>query len=91
MWQDLLFGIGGFIFCVALIPTIIGRTKPAFMSSVMTAGILGIYLLCYASLDLWLGFASGALTTIAWVILAIQKKAQSKSLHSLRDGREKER
>lgn len=72
IWQDIIFSIGGFIFSIALIPTIRAKEKPAVSSSAMTGSILAIYLICYATLHLWLAFISGILTTICWFILMIQ-------------------
>jgi hypothetical protein len=73
IWQDWVFGIGGFLFSLALIPTIRAKEKPSIASSVMTGSILTAYLMCYATLGLWIGFASGVLTASAWFVLAIQK------------------
>ena len=73
LWQDWIFMVGGFIFSIALIPTIRDKDKPSVKTSLLTAGVLTAYLICYATLGLWLGFTSGVLTTGAWFLLAYQK------------------
>lgn len=72
-WEDLVLAIAGFMFSVALIPTLRGKEKPALSSSLTTAGLLGCVAVAYAFLGLWLGFASTVLNGIAWTSLAIQR------------------
>jgi len=72
-WQDWVLGVGGFIFSVALIPSIISKDKPSAKTSLMTASILTVYLLVYISLNLWLACLSGALSAACWWILFFQK------------------
>lgn len=73
-WQDILITIGSWIFAIALVPSILNRTsKPALSSSLITASILTIYVVVYASLRFWGSAASTALVAAAWWILAYQK------------------
>jgi hypothetical protein len=73
IWQDLVFMLGGFIFTVALIPSILSKDKPSIFTSLLTASILAIFCVCYAAMGFWLAFVSEVLGTIAWCILLIQK------------------
>ncbi|MBI2022734.1 hypothetical protein HYS97_02715 [Candidatus Daviesbacteria bacterium] len=72
-WQDLVFTIGQFIFVIALIPSIKGNDKPAFLTSLMTAIILTFFALSYATLELWGSMIGAIANTTGWSILAIQK------------------
>lgn len=72
-WQDIVFTFGQFIFVIALIPTIKGKDKPAFISSLITTIILIVFGTTYISLKLW-GSAFMSFTTgTAWGILTVQK------------------
>ena len=66
IWQDILLMIGGFGFSIALFPSIIHKTKMPIATPLVTAIILSSYLLAYATLDLWLAFISGCLTSAMW-------------------------
>jgi hypothetical protein len=72
-WQDLIFTIGQFIFVIALIPTIRGKDKPAFITSLITTIILFSFAATYLTLKLWGSAIFASLNATAWVILAIQK------------------
>lgn len=72
-WQDWIFTIGQFIFVIALIPTIRGKDKPAFITSLITTTILYSFSLTYITLGLWGSAIFASLNATAWVILALQK------------------
>jgi ammonia channel protein AmtB len=72
MWQDIVFMLGGFIFSIALIPSIRNKNKPALSTSLSTAIVLCIFCIAYASMGFWLAFSAQVLSTIAWIILFIQ-------------------
>lgn len=72
-WQDVVMAIGGFIFWIALIPSVSSDNKPSKWTALMTALVLTAYLFVFASLEYWLSFVSGILTTTTWYILLIQK------------------
>ncbi len=74
MWQDIILMVGGFIFSIALLPSILGNSKPARISCVTTGTVLSIYCIVYATLGLWLAFGSGVLTALAWWVLFFQKR-----------------
>jgi len=72
MWQDWVLMVGGFGFSLALLPTILGKSKPATSSSLATFLLLSVFTVVYASLGLWKAVAANELTAIIWGILFIQ-------------------
>lgn len=78
-WQDFVFTIGQFIFIVALVPTIRGKDKPAFITSLLTTIILFSFGMTYLTLKLWGSAIFAFLNASAWAILAIQKYRINKS------------
>ena len=74
IWQDVVFGVGGFVFAASLVPTIRARQKPAPSTCLLTAGVLTAYLLALGTLGLWLGTASTSMTALAWYVLAWQSR-----------------
>jgi len=72
-WQDIIFSIGSWIFTIALIPSILGKDKPAISSSLITGLVLTVYVIAYGSLNFWLSSVSVGSAALAWFILAYQK------------------
>lgn len=66
IWQDILLAIGGFGFSLALLPSVIHKTKIPLTTPLVTAIILTSYLVAYSTLGLWLAFTSGLLTAGLW-------------------------
>lgn len=77
-WQDLVLSVGNFIFFVALIPSILSASKPAFATSFLTGVVLLIFGIVYISLHLWLSTIMVLLSGAAWLTLAAQKYLQIK-------------
>lgn len=79
-WQDIIFSVGSWVFAIALVPSILSKTdKPALSSSLLTAGLLTVYIPAYASLHLWVSAVSGGVIALAWWILAYQKWRMTKN------------
>ena len=78
-WQDIVIGIGSFVFFIALIPMIRGKEKPPIFSSASTSFFLWAFVVCYVSFGLWLSTVSGVLSAGAWTILLIQKLRQRRN------------
>lgn len=76
-WQDWVFIIGQLIFVIALIPTIRGKDKPAFITSLVTAIFILLFGITYITLGLWGSAIFAFLNSSAWAILAIQKYQKS--------------
>lgn len=78
MWQDYVLAVGAFMFTIALIPTLRGKNKPAFSTSAMTASVLVIFTVTYATLELWLATVAQAIGACAWTVLAWQAHKRAK-------------
>ena len=74
MWQDILLSVGGFVFFLALIPSIRSKNKPSKATCALTAFFLWLYCIVYISLGLWLALVSGILSATAWTILLFQRR-----------------
>jgi hypothetical protein len=72
-WQDIVLGIGSFIFAVALIPSVMSEHKPALWTSILSFVVLVVFVITYASLSLWYATFSTTLTALLWGILMLQK------------------
>ncbi len=73
MWQDTVIAICQLAFFPSMLPTILGKDKPALSTSLMNAAIVTIITICFFTLHLWFSFATGMLTALIWAILAFQK------------------
>lgn len=73
-WQDVVLGIGQFLFTLALLPALRSRAKPPRSTCVLTGGLLVLFAITYASLALWLGALACALCASAWLALAAQRR-----------------
>ena len=71
--QDFLITVGTLLFLVALIPTIIGKDKPALSTSFLTASVLLVFSGTFASLHLWFSAVTDIANAGGWLILGIQK------------------
>jgi len=72
-WQDIVISIGQWLMTAALIPSLIGKDKPAFSSSLMTGTLIAIFGVTYATLGLWSSTVSSAACALVWFILALQR------------------
>ena len=74
IWQDIAFMVGGFIFAPALIISIMKRAKLPVMTSLPTALVLTMFVVCYVTLGLFLAASSTAITAVCWYILFFRRK-----------------
>jgi len=72
MWQDLVFTVGGGMFFLALLPTLLGKYKPALSTSLLTGSILGVFACTYMTMDMTLSFIATLLTSVTWLTIAAQ-------------------
>lgn len=72
IWQDIVIMIACFGFALALIPSIRSKQKPARSSCLLTIVLLTAIAVCFATLELWLSFASEITAIVAWGILLFQ-------------------
>lgn len=73
MWQDTVIAICNLAFVPAMLPTILGKDKPALSTSVLNAIIVSIIAFALATLNLWFAFATATIIALIWTILAVQK------------------
>ena len=73
MWKDWIFGLGGAIFTIFLLPVIFSPDKPPLISSIPTWLFLWLYVFAhYSNKDYKGAFWAFACGTV-WLILALQK------------------
>ncbi len=61
--------LGGFVFSMALLPTIWNQSKPAASTCVLTGGMLLVFAAVYLSLQLWLAAVAITLNAACWLVL----------------------
>jgi len=76
MWQDVVIMVACFGFAVALIPSIVGKYKPAKISCVLTIILLTAIAVSFATLSLWLSFWAEVSAIVAWGILLFQGRVK---------------
>jgi hypothetical protein len=74
IWQDIVIMISCFGFAFALIPTIRSINKPPKSTCLLTIFLLSIVAISFATLHLWLSFASELTGITAWAIVYFQKR-----------------
>lgn len=78
MWQDYVLSIGLIVFGLALIPTIRGNTKPPLSTSVPTALVQYVFVITFASLNLWFSTLGSLVIGTLWTVLAVQAYQKTK-------------
>lgn len=73
MWQDVVISVGQWAMTAALIPSLIGKDKPAVSSGIMTGTLIAIFGFTYGTLGLWSAVISSAVCSIVWYVLAWQR------------------
>ncbi len=73
-WQDVVLLIGNVIYCIALIPSILGPHKPSKWTSLITALTLTAFTFTYISLSLTYATVAVGISTLGWWILYFQKR-----------------
>jgi hypothetical protein len=74
MIQDLIFSLGGIIFMVALIPSLVSENKPNYKTSILTSIVLYTFSITYISLDLTYSSIVSFITATLWLILFYQSR-----------------
>ena len=77
-WQDIVLAAGNVIFALALLPSVLGKDKPALATCLMMAGVLAVFVVVYGSLTLWYGMIAVMVTTSLWTTLSIQHLLRKK-------------
>ncbi len=71
-WQDWVFGVGGILLGISLIPAVLASNPPPLVTCAMTGAILWTYCVAFGSLKLRLSTAGTLLSAAIWTILAVQ-------------------
>ena len=77
-WQDLVLSGAAFVVTLSLIPTILGKDKPALATSILTTTVIALVSFAFATLHLWAAALTNGLASAAWLVLALQKFRQNK-------------
>lgn len=72
MWQDIVISIGQILFGVALLPSIFGKGKPHWGTSLLTAFILTVFTYTFWTLALTYGAVTSGIVALCWWILFFQ-------------------
>lgn len=72
-WQELVFGLGTWVFIAALIPTIRGEQKPEISTSMTNAITITAFVIAWASQDFWFSVLPATILSGAWFLLAQQR------------------
>ena len=72
-WQDMVLAVCIAAFNVALIPSVIGKSKPQLSTSVLTFSFLLPQAVVFFSLSLWYSFVMCVINASLWATLGIQK------------------
>ncbi len=86
---DVIFAIGGFMFFIALIPSVFSKDKPSMWTSLMTATILFTFAATYWTIDLELASYSTFMTGCIWMLLAFQVWEENTYQRDLEDIKER--
>ncbi len=73
VWQDYVLMVGGMILWVSIIPMVKASEKPPFLTSIPTSVVLSIFVVCLATLGLYLAAFSTSFTATLWWILVFQR------------------
>ena len=77
-WQDVVMSIGQWVFIIALLPAIVGKDKPPWMTSLLTATVLSVFAFTFWTLGMIMSAISGSITALCWWVLLVQvTKAQT--------------
>ena len=73
IWQDWVLGVTTIIFSVSLLPSVLGKEKPALSTSLITGVTLIFVVFTQATLFLWFAASASAVACLLWLTLAVQK------------------
>lgn len=83
-WQDYVFTFGQIVFIVALIPSVVGKNKPALITSLTTGAVIALFSFTYATLTFWYSMTTTGLLALVWLYLGFQKYQQGRLTKSSR-------
>ncbi len=78
LWQDVVFTFGQLVFFISLIPTILAKEKPAFLTWRGTSVVLTIYIPTLWTLGLYVSVVFTIILTSAWWAVTYQSWQRSR-------------
>ena len=72
-WQDIVLAVSILAFNIALIPTVLGKSKPALSTCVITLAFLLAVVTVYVSLALWYSAVMSFINASLWAVIGVQK------------------
>lgn len=72
-WQDYAFTAGSLLLGAGLIPSLLGKSKPAFWTSLISGSVLLAFGFTFYTLSLWASSSAATIQGVLWFILAYQK------------------
>jgi uncharacterized integral membrane protein len=76
--QDTILTVGLLVFIVAMIPSVLGKEKPALLTSLPTGIVTAVFAGVYVSLNMWFSAVTSTILALLWLTLAAQKMIQPK-------------
>jgi hypothetical protein len=73
LWQDYFFSIGSLVLALGLVPSLVGKSKPAFWTSLISGSVLIGFGFLFYTLSLWASASTACIQGVFWFILAYQK------------------
>lgn len=73
IWQDAVLTLGSILLLVALVPSLLGKDKPASATSLVTGAVLLSFAATYWTLGLSFSGVVTAASGVCWLALAAQK------------------
>ena len=72
-WQDWTLFLGSIGLGLSLLPSIRSNQKPSAWTSFYMAAILGVFIVVFATLRLWMTVVGETACTLGWLVLLVQK------------------
>ncbi len=73
MRQDIAIAICQSVFLPSMVPTLLGKDKPALSTRLMNGVIVAVITITFMTLQLWSSVVTGVMTALIWFTLAAQK------------------
>jgi len=80
IWQDVVISVCSWAATLALLPSVLGKDKPALSSCIFTGVLVSTFGICYYTLDLLSAAASAWVLAAAWFVLAFQQWKRRKDV-----------
>jgi hypothetical protein len=77
-WQDIALATSTCVFNIALLPSVLGKHKPALGTCLLTSSFLVVNITAYFTLGLWYAATMAAINLCLWATLLIQVYARDR-------------